>query len=140
MASGLKVLIVDDRADGAGLGDLIMGAGHVPVVAAGRAHALALAADVDVVILDLRAAGTDGLEVLGLLVASGRPVMVIAARTDQALRTAALDRGAVDLLAAPVDPLELGARLRLLGARARRPRSWRPMTAAATCASCSSTA
>ena len=74
----------------------------------------ALAADVDLVVLDRMLRGRDGLD---LVVAVHRhrpalPVIVISARSEPADRITAFDAGATDFLAKPFSSGELLARVR----------------------------
>ena len=74
----------------------------------------------DVVVLDLRLPGVDGLEVLRRL-RSSSPVyiIVLTARADEADRVIGLELGADDYLTKPFSPRELAARVRAVLRRKR---------------------
>jgi DNA-binding response OmpR family regulator len=75
---------------------------------------LALAENVDLVVLDLMLPGRHGMEVLGELSAQrpGLPVIVLTARGEVEDRVDGLDAGAVDYLVKPFALAELEARIR----------------------------
>jgi two-component system response regulator QseB len=80
---------------------------------------LALTREYELIILDRRLPGTDGLHVLSRLRARGvvTPVLVLSALGNPADRVEGLDAGAEDYLAKPFDLNELLARLRALRRR-----------------------
>jgi DNA-binding response OmpR family regulator len=75
---------------------------------------LALAEDVDLVVLDLMLPGRSGLEVLASIheIKPALPVIVLTARGEVEDRVSGLDAGAVDYLVKPFSMSELGARIR----------------------------
>ena len=106
-----RILIVDDDA---ALRDTLAAAvadlGHVPLEAGDGAEALAMiqAGSADAVILDLRMAGMDGLEVLRRLQGSHPPpITVLTAHATAANTIEAMRLGAVDHLTKPITQAEL---------------------------------
>jgi two-component system response regulator MprA len=95
--------------------------GYDVVVAADGGQALAAVerSTPDVVVLDVRMPGMDGLAVCRRLRAKGftLPVLLLTARDGVADRVAGLDSGADDYLVKPFAPEELAARLRALTRR-----------------------
>ncbi len=118
----MRLLIVEDDAKLASLlrqglkeqGFAVDLAGDVP-----EGLRLALAAEYDAVLLDLKLPGADGLELLCELRrrASAVPVLVLTARAALEDRVRGLDLGADDYLAKPFDFRELLARLRAITRR-----------------------
>lgn len=90
------------------------------VASASAAQALLLAADFDVVILDLGLPDEDGLKWLKRMRQQGQdlPVLVLTARDTISDRVAGLQAGADDYLLKPFDLRELSARLHTLVRRA----------------------
>jgi two-component system response regulator QseB len=90
------------------------------VATAAAAQAMLLAADFDVIILDLGLPDEDGLEWLGRMRQQGStlPVLVLTARDAVGDRVAGLQAGADDYLLKPFDLRELSARLHTLMRRA----------------------
>jgi DNA-binding response OmpR family regulator len=75
---------------------------------------------IDVVVLDLRLAGEDGLQhAQKLRETSMVPIIVVSGRKDEADRVMALELGADDYLTKPFGPRELLARVRAVLRRAR---------------------
>ena len=75
---------------------------------------------VDLVILDLRLRGEDGITLLQQLRSESQlPVIVLTGRTDEADRVMALELGADDYLTKPFSPRELLARIRTVLRRTR---------------------
>jgi DNA-binding NtrC family response regulator len=106
-----RILIVDDDA---ALRDTLAAAvadlGHVTSEAGGGAEALAMiqAGSADAVILDLRMAGMEGLEVLRRLQGSGPPpITVLTAHATAANTIEAIRLGAADHLTKPISQAEL---------------------------------
>jgi DNA-binding response OmpR family regulator len=75
---------------------------------------LALAEDVDLIVLDLMLPGRTGLEVLASIheIKPALPVIVLTARGEVEDRVSGLDAGAVDYLVKPFSLSELAARIR----------------------------
>lgn len=116
-----KILVVDDEpANRKLLADLVAREGHVPLVAAGGAEALARLANdrVDLVLLDLMMPEVDGMAVLAELqrrkMLPALPVVVVTSSGDRNSRIDALGAGAVDFITKPIDRLEVTFRLRTL--------------------------
>jgi two-component system copper resistance phosphate regulon response regulator CusR len=114
-----RVLVVEDeRKVLRGLERGLRAEGYEVVTAAtgDEGLRLAMAVDLDCVVLDLMLPGRDGLEVLAEMRRSGRatPVLVLTARDAVADRVAGLDSGADDYLVKPFSFAELLARLRAL--------------------------
>jgi two-component system OmpR family response regulator len=79
---------------------------------------------IDLIILDLRLPGEDGLEIAQELRArSTIPIIILTGRTDEADRVMSLELGADDYLTKPFSPRELLARIRALLRRSRMQRS-----------------
>src|SRR5215510_575429 len=94
---------------------------RVTVLPDGREIAAALARDViDLVILDLKLPGEDGMQIARSLRAeSDIPIIMLTGRKEEADRVMALELGADDYLTKPFSPRELLARIRALLRRAR---------------------
>ena len=82
----------------------------------GEGYQLAMAAQLDVAIIDLMLPGRDGLSVIRDLRSHGRklPIIVLSARSDVQDRVAGLAAGADDYLTKPFSFAELSARLQAL--------------------------
>ncbi len=114
----MRILVVEDEI---GIADFVERAlrsqGHVVDVATDglEGERLALAADVDLVILDGMLPGRDGLDVLRGIRAGkpGLPVIMLTARGEVADRVTGLDAGATDYVAKPFSVDELLARVRV---------------------------
>jgi DNA-binding response OmpR family regulator len=75
---------------------------------------------IDLVVLDLRMPGEDGMEIARRLRAdSGIPIVMLTGRKDEADKVMSLELGADDYLTKPFSPRELLARIRALLRRAR---------------------
>ena len=93
---------------------------RVSAVASGAELLSALAAEViDLVLLDLRLRGEDGMQLLRQLRAQSQiPVIILTGRTEEADRVMGLELGADDHLTKPFSPRELLARIRTVLRRA----------------------
>jgi len=79
---------------------------------------------IDLVVLDLRLPGEDGMEIARRLrLDSGIPIIMLTGRKDEADRVMGLELGADDYLTKPFSPRELLARIRALLRRARAQQS-----------------
>ena len=121
--SPVHVLAVDDDpsvrqliADYLGDNDI-----KVTVMATGRDIAQVMARDtIDLVILDLKLPGEDGMHIARVLRAeSDIPIIMLTGRKDEADRVMGLELGADDYLTKPFSPRELLARIRALLRRSR---------------------
>src|SRR3954465_10148720 len=76
---------------------------------------------IDLVVLDLRLPGEDGMEIARKLrqESAGLPIIMLTGRKDEADRVMGLELGADDYLTKPFSPRELLARIRALLRRAR---------------------
>jgi len=76
---------------------------------------------IDLVVLDLRLPGEDGMEIARRLreQSSGLPIIMLTGRKDEADRVMGLELGADDYLTKPFSPRELLARIRALLRRSR---------------------
>ena len=118
----MRVLIVeDDRQLRTSMTRGLREASHAVEQAATGEQAIALAKSsaFDVMILDVRLPGVDGLAVCRAVRAEGNrvPILMLTALDDVEDRIAGLDAGADDYLTKPFDFGELMARLRALGRR-----------------------
>jgi DNA-binding response OmpR family regulator len=93
---------------------------RVTAVASGKELAAVMAAEtVDVVVLDLRLHGEDGMQIARKLrEESAIPILMLTGRVDEADRVMGLELGADDYLTKPFSPRELLARIRALLRRA----------------------
>src|SRR5262245_17103604 len=119
----MHILVVEDEAKVASFIRRGLEAEHYTVdVAADGDSGLARARDggYDLVILDVRLPGRDGLAVLRALRADGNrvPVLLLTARATLSDRVTGLDEGADDYLTKPFEFEELLARVRALLRRA----------------------
>jgi two-component system OmpR family response regulator len=94
---------------------------RVTAVASGKElDALMARETVDLVILDLRLQGEDGMQIARKLrEASAIPILMLTGRADEADRVMGLELGADDYLTKPFSPRELLARVRALIRRAK---------------------
>ena len=120
------ILVVDDDASIRRMLDRTLAAeGHLVEVAADGGEALAAVerSTPDLVVLDVRMPGVDGLAVCRRLRAKGlsTPVLMLTARDAVSDRVAGLDAGADDYLVKPFATEELLARVRALLRRGREP-------------------
>jgi len=95
---------------------------RVTALASARQIAEVMARDtIDLLVLDLRLPGEDGMEVARRLRAefAGLPIIMLTGRKDEADRVMGLELGADDYLTKPFSPRELLARIRALLRRSR---------------------
>jgi DNA-binding response OmpR family regulator len=94
---------------------------RVTALSTGRAISDVMAREtVDLLVLDLRLPGEDGMEIARQLRAgSHMPIIMLTARKDEADRVMGLEVGADDYLTKPFSPRELLARIRALLRRSR---------------------
>jgi DNA-binding response OmpR family regulator len=94
---------------------------RVTAVASGaELHAVMSRETIDLVVLDLRLQGEDGMQIARRLrEASSIPILMLTGRADEADRVMGLELGADDYLTKPFSPRELLARIRALLRRAR---------------------
>ena len=124
-AQAARILVVEDNADTAALlRDLLEGEGYeVETAATGEAafDALAVAPDVDLMVLDLMLPGMSGYEVIERLRAqsdlSDLPILVLSALGSASARVRGLREGADDYMTKPFLPEEIVARARTLVTR-----------------------
>ena len=118
------VLLVDDDPSVRGLVSDYLGEFdyRVSAVASGQAMQQVLAQSVvDVVLLDLRLPGEDGLQLARTLREhSNIPIIILTGRREEADRVMGLELGADDYLTKPFSPRELLARIRALLRRTHR--------------------
>ncbi|HEV3257583.1 MAG TPA: diguanylate cyclase [Gemmataceae bacterium] len=122
----MGILIVDDSLDNLRpLQVLLEAAGHHQVVTArsageafarlGMKDAAGAAAGIDVILMDIRMPGMDGIEACRRIKADERfrdtPVIMVTGQTDEKDLEAAFNAGATDYLTKPVKVVELLARL-----------------------------
>ena len=110
------ILVVDDDPDIRELLEdyLTENALRVSVVASGKAMSQVLADEaIDLVVLDLRLAGEDGMAIVRTLRdSSSIPIVMLTGVRDEADRVMGLELGADDYLTKPFSPRELLARIR----------------------------
>src|SRR5215472_13787511 len=110
------VVVVDDDASVRGLVDEYLGQNDFRVSGASAGAelvALLRAQVVDLVLLDLRLRGEDGMQLLRQLRAESQiPVIILTGRAEEADRVMGLELGADDYLTKPFSPRELLARIR----------------------------
>jgi len=118
------ILVVDDEPGIVTVVRDYLEHGGFTVLTAGDGHAairLARTQAPDLVVLDLRLPGLDGLDVIReLRRSSAVPIIVLTARGDEADRVVGLELGADDYLAKPFSPRELVARVRAVLRRTDR--------------------
>ncbi|MEA2322424.1 MAG: hypothetical protein QOD81_2274 [Solirubrobacteraceae bacterium] len=117
-----RVLVIDDEANVATfVGRALRAKGLAVDVAIGGEAGLtaALEGDHDLIVLDLRMGGVNGLVILRQVMRArpGQRVLVLSAAADVAVKVRCLESGATDFLAKPFDVAELVARV---GAQLRR--------------------
>lgn len=119
-----RVLIVEDEPDMAQL--LCLHLAELPAQVVTRAdglaglHAAQRQGPWDLIVLDLRLPGLDGLDLCRVLRQSGDrvPILMLTARSAEIDRVLGLETGADDYLTKPFSVLELAARVRALWRRA----------------------
>jgi two-component system response regulator QseB len=121
-AGPARVLVIEDEPELRGMLCTLLAAGGYQVEEAPdgqRGLHLGLSRRYEILLLDRRLPGIDGLDLLVRLRAKGvdTPVLVLSALGNPADRVEGLDSGADDYLAKPFDIEELLARLRALGRR-----------------------
>jgi two-component system OmpR family response regulator len=116
--SAPHVLAIDDDADMRQLIADYLGENdlRVTTVATGaEMHRVLAEQAIDVIVLDLRLAGEDGMQhARKLRETSGIPILILSGRKDEADRVMGLELGADDYLTKPFSPRELLARVRAL--------------------------
>jgi DNA-binding response OmpR family regulator len=116
MASAPHILAIDDDAAMRNLIGTYLAENdlRVTTVATGAEMAAVLAANaIDLVVLDLRLEGEDGLQLARQLREDGQtPIIIVSGRQTEADRVMALELGADDYLTKPFGPRELLARIR----------------------------
>ena len=122
--SNTHILAVDDDPTVRQMIVDYLGDNDIRVTAVGSARLIAdvMARDtVDLVVLDLRMPGEDGLDVARRLRAesAGLPIIILTGVKDEADRVMGLELGADDYLTKPFSPRELLARIRALLRRSR---------------------
>ncbi|WP_052417224.1 response regulator transcription factor [Cellvibrio mixtus] len=120
-----RFLIIEDEADLGNLIKLYLQDFHADIEWVGRGDIglqKALSEQWDLIILDLRLPGMDGLEICRTLRSKGfeYPLMMLTARSTELDRVLGLELGADDYLTKPFSSLELAARVRALLRRAAR--------------------
>jgi len=120
-----RFLVVEDELDLANLIQLHLQDFHADITHVDRgdlALQKALNEHWDLIILDLRLPGLDGLDVCRELRSSGMefPIMMLTARTTELDRVLGLELGADDYLTKPFSSLELVARVKALLRRSER--------------------
>ncbi len=106
-SANIKVLLIDDEAQFRATTEKILKRRGFEIIAAesGKAGLDKLAAGPDVVVLDIKMPGMDGLEVLAQIrgAAPEVPVIMLTGHGSEALAQDALKKGAYDFLAKPCD-------------------------------------
>lgn len=120
-----RFLVIEDEADLGNLIKLYLQDFHADIELVGRGDLglqKALNEPWDLIILDLRLPGVDGLEICRALRSKGLeyPLMMLTARSTELDRVLGLELGADDYLTKPFSSLELAARVRALLRRAAR--------------------
>jgi DNA-binding response OmpR family regulator len=133
-APPLRFLVVEDEADLGNLIKLHLQDFHAEIELVGRGDLglqRALHEHWDLMILDLRLPGMDGLEICRTLRSKGLefPLMMLTARSTELDRVLGLELGADDYLTKPFSSLELAARVRALLRRATRTQKADPQAA-----------
>ncbi len=116
MEADSRILVVDDsRANRETLADMLGALGHACREAADGESGLRLAADADLVLLDLIMPGLDGIAVLERLkadpVTRHLPVIMLSGLSETETMARCIELGADDYLSRPYDPVLLQARL-----------------------------
>jgi two-component system OmpR family response regulator len=93
---------------------------RVTTVANGKELAAVMAREtIDLVVLDVRLQGEDGMQIARKLRESAIPILMLTGRAEEADRVMGLELGADDYLTKPFSPRELLARIRALLRRAK---------------------
>jgi DNA-binding response OmpR family regulator len=128
-----RFLVVEDELDIANLIKLHLQDFHAEIIHCDRGDVAlkkALSEQWDLMILDLRLPGLDGLDVCRELRGKGVefPIMMLTARTTELDRVLGLELGADDYLTKPFSSLELVARVKALLRRSERKPNQAPTT------------
>jgi DNA-binding response OmpR family regulator len=115
-ASMPHILVIDDEADIRGLVKEYLGKNDMRVSAAGSGQEMFELFDresIDLVLLDLKLPGEDGMQLArGLRERATVPIVLLTGRNEEADRVMGLELGADDYVTKPFSPRELLARLR----------------------------
>ncbi|MEZ4237848.1 MAG: hybrid sensor histidine kinase/response regulator [Myxococcota bacterium] len=113
-----RVLVVDDQASMRLLMRTLLERDGCTVIEATDGHAaVGRAGEVDVVVMDVLMPGLDGISACRRIREqhARMPVVLVTAMDDRDARLAGQAAGADDFLTKPIDPIELSARVRVLG-------------------------
>ena len=130
MPASSILLLESDPVVGAGIEAILTGTGYALTQAASADEALQLAADHQLVIVDVVAGVRSGIDICAEIRAtpslSAVPVMCISASDDVEERIRFLEAGADDVMGRPFDARELEARVEALLLRFQRSRGREP--------------
>lgn len=130
MPASSILLLESDPISGAGIAAILTGTGYAVTQAANADETVQLAADHQLVILDVEAGLRTGIDICAEIRAtpalSAVPVMCISASDDVEERIRFLEAGADDVMARPFDARELEARVEALLLRFQRSRDLAP--------------
>lgn len=130
MPASSILLLESDPVDGAGVETILTGAGYAVTRAANADETMQLAADHQLVVIDVVSGVRSGIDICAELRAtqslSAVPVMCISASDDVEERIRFLEAGADDVMARPFDARELEARVEALLLRFQRSRDLSP--------------
>jgi DNA-binding response OmpR family regulator len=122
-AGPTRVLVVDDDVSIRQVITDYLGDNDIGVTALASGHGLSAVlaqSSIDLVILDLKLPGEDGMQIAqNLRESSDIPIIMLTGRKDEADRVMGLELGADDYLTKPFSPRELLARIRALLRRTR---------------------
>ncbi len=131
MAASTILLLETDPAAGTLLSGILSGVGYQLTTVADPDEAFRLAADHNLVVIDLLSAGRDPVEVCREIrrtpALAAIPVLCVAQSDDVEARIRFLEAGADDVMAKPFDARELEARVEALLLRFRRSRDLSPL-------------